>query len=95
MYLNVRYLRYLTDILQYLSYTQICIPPSIHSVVFVTINVTFVTLYPLKSPFTAFQTGPINVMTLFVIDTLTTLLPAVLPKRIAITRCRKFKKRIT
>ena len=98
MYRTSRYLGYLSDILNDLNYTffytgypQNLHLPCLHSAVFVTINVTLVTLYSLKSPFTAVQTGSVNMMTLFVIDTITTLLPAVLTKRIAITLCRKKK----
>ena len=93
-----RYLGYLSDILNDLSYTLVYTgypqnlhSPCLHAAVFVTIHVTLVTLYSLKSPFTAVQTGSVNMMTLFVINTIPTLLPAVLTKRIAITLCRKLK----
>lgn len=60
-------------------------------VTLVIFHVTLVTLLSLISGFTAVQTGPINVMTLFAINTLTTLLPTVLTKCTAITLCRKLK----
>ena len=87
MYRTSRYLGYLSDILHDLSYTlfytgypQNLHSPCLYSALFVTIHVTLVTLYSLKSPFTAVQTGSVNMMTLFVINTIPTLLPAVLTK---------------
>ena len=65
---------------------------------YVTMVTRYVTLFALQSvnsPITTVQTVPVNVMTLFVIDTITTLLPAVLTKRIAVTLCRKSKNERT
>ena len=50
--------------------------------------VTLFTLLFLISSLTTVQTGPVDVMTLFVIDTITTRLRTVLSKGMAVTLCR-------
>ena len=50
--------------------------------------VTLFTLLSLISPLTTVQTGPVDVMTLLVIDTITTRLRTVLSKGMAVTLCR-------
>ena len=64
-------------------------------VTMVTRYVTLVALQSVKSPITAVQTAPVDVMTLFVIDTITTPLPTVLAKRMAVTLCRKSRNKRT